>query len=184
MSHPSTNINAGATIYSRLPWQAQQSSTLVCWLGLVLVTLISYHPASLADTHLSTKVYDAEMFYQQLIKKSAFDRIGTNNSLLDKIVPHYDAFSLPLSNSKQDDDLAFNYLWMQQYQLGYSHKNGGAAAGKLIRMGLKSLYKSYTNSNSVTNAAAEDDFADKFSNMDYRLRVSGDKLKLGVKYSF
>jgi hypothetical protein len=81
-----------------------------------------------------------------------------------------------------DNDLAFNYLWMQQNQQNYRQKAGGAAFGILVRRGLKSLYK--THGGSGLEAINDDDFRSDYSDLDYRLRLSSDKIKLGIEYQF
>lgn len=91
-------------------------------------------------------------------------------------------FGSPPSNPKLEKDLTFNYLWMQQYQQGYRRIEGGAAIGKLLRIGAKSLYRSYSGSGSISTS--DDNFSDSVYDLDYNLRLSGDKVKLGIEYAF
>ncbi|WP_339339317.1 hypothetical protein [uncultured Oceanicoccus sp.] len=149
----------------------------------LLLTLTLFSPFSSADKlYLSPNDTVAVTFYRQLRANSAYKTDNGNKSLLARIMPDQ-VFLEPLTNQKQADDLAFNYLWLQQQQQGYSQKNGGAAAGKLLRMGIKSLYKSYSGSSSI-NIGDESDFVSSIHNVDYRLRLSSDKIKLGIEYEF
>jgi hypothetical protein len=117
-------------------------------------------------------------FYRQLL------RPGKKQQRFQAIKPwqHMFVSDAPAAQG-QDRDLAFNYLWMQQYQPGYQQREGGAAVGKLLRMGVNSMYKSYTGRN-LNNSNPNADIGSTYSNVDYRVRLSGNKVKLGFKYEF
>ena len=148
---------------------------------LILASTIS--PNLLAD--ITTSKSSEAPFYRQLID-TAPSQTGNTDSLLEQVLPSHLKTKLLVSNPEHEEDLAFNYLWMQQYQDGYKSRHGGSAAGKLLRMSLKALYRSRYQSSSSSQAASDDDslINDTFSKLDYRLKVSDDKFKLGVKYEF
>lgn len=83
----------------------------------------------------------------------------------------------------QRDDFDFNYLWLQQYQEGYDHRSGGAALGKILRMSIESLYRDY-HGNSTRVDHGDDDFASRYQEFDYKLRLSDDRIKFGIEYEF
>ena len=83
-----------------------------------------------------------------------------------------------------DQNLAFNHLWMRQYQDDYKSRSGGSALGKLFRLGLKSAYRTYSGRNSSQYSSSKDSISSNYSDLDYRLRLSGSKVKLNIKYEF
>lgn len=124
-------------------------------------------------------------FYAQLQRSNAYGATYRNDGesfLLQVMGSNYQDTLAP-STVAEDDELAFHYLWMQQYQENYHHRDGGAAAGKILRMGVKALYKSYVNG-VIYSAQSNEDIEATISDLEYRLRVSGDKVKLGIEYEF
>ncbi len=158
----------------------------VASLALVLCAyLFSYSLSVEAEQNISEATHTERStthFHQQLLRLPKSNKASENNSLLQQVTASNVVFDATPIDRQVDDDLAFNYLWMQQYQQDYRHKKGSAAMGKLLRMGVKSIYNTYTGRQSNINS--NDDLNHSFSNMDYRLRLSGDKVKLGVEYAF
>lgn len=151
--------------------------SLALWtlsLSLLLTTLLS--PSSHAET-INTP------FYKQLRHAESNRYRPASNGLLQQVMASNMMFNASPIDPIQDDDMAFHYLWMQQHQENYKYKGGGAAIGKLLRMSVKGLYKSYTHSRSATRQGGEDVSA-RFDELDYRLRLSSDKVRLRVKYEF
>ena len=72
---------------------------------------------------------------------------------------------------------------MQQYQQGYRHRDGTDGVNKLFRMGVKALYKSYYGNNRI-QLNSDDDISSSFSDIEYKLGVSTDKVRLGLEYDF
>ncbi len=159
---------------------------LVLLAMLLILAGLLYSPMSKADKlYLSPSQATTTAFYQQFRQNSASKSSNHSKSLLEQVMPNRVLLEPLVDSHEHEDDLAFNYLWLQQHQQGYSHRDGGAAAGKLLRMGIKSLYKSYSGSSSInTNSNDESDFNSNVSQVDYRLRLSGDKVKLGIEYEF
>lgn len=125
-------------------------------------------------------------FYRQLYPESLANDGQHSDALLDRVGYHAtlpDAGSTPLTRH-ETDDLAFNYLWMQQYQGDYRHQNGGAALGAIVRMGLKSLYRSHYGGGTIHAGDGQDDVTSSFSGMDYNLRLNEDRVRLGIEYQF
>ena len=150
----------------------------------LLLTLTVFSPLSNAEKlYLSPDQTAAAPFYRQLRANTAGKTDNSNKSLLEQIMPDQVFLEPLIGTQKQADDLAFNYLWLQQQQQDYSRRDGGAAAGKLLRMGIKSLYKNYSGNNTI-NTSDESDFDSSLYQFDYRLRLSGDKVKLGIEYEF
>lgn len=106
------------------------------------------------------------------------------DALLLQVMPHQRLSDSLVARPEHKDDLAFNYLWLQQHRADYDYSDGGKAAGKVLRMGLKVLYHSYYGHSNRPNALSNDAFSTAVSNIDYRLRISSDRVKLGVKYEF
>lgn len=158
------------------------TAATTCWLASATIAAsILLGPVTLADTLPATATTD---FYQLLHSNSQPLNRYRNQSLLDQVMPEQRYLSKPVAHPEHEDDLAFNYLWLQQHQDDYSHADGGAAAGKMFRMGIKALYRSYYGTQATANGVAEEDFTAAISRFDYRLRLSGDRVKLGVKYEF
>lgn len=83
-----------------------------------------------------------------------------------------------------DQDLQFHRLWIQQHQDNYRSSSGGAAVGQILRMGIKSWYKSYVDSHTSTQPANADNTGLFFTELNYRLRFSSKRVKLGIDYEF
>lgn len=88
-------------------------------------------------------------------------------------------------SSQESPNYLFNYLWVQQHQLDYDHHEGSAALGKLVRLGLKSFYQQYRgNSGSIQPGTGEDSLVSELGGVDYKLRLNGSKVSLGIDYNF
>ncbi len=125
-------------------------------------------------------------FYQQLRRYRSNSTPDSNqrDSLYDRASSKFSIFDTLVIHPDEEEDVGFNYLWMQQQQLGYRHRDGSNAVGKLFKMSLKALYKGYYGRNSGGSITSDDDFSSSFSDLDYRMSVSDDKIKVGVKYEF
>lgn len=94
-----------------------------------------------------------------------------------------DSHTLPLSR-RQRDDLAFNYLWLQRYDGDYRDSQGGAALGRLLRMGVRSLYRSYNHRGVVLVTRGDDEFTTHYAEIEYKVRLREDQVKLGIEYNY
>ncbi len=90
-----------------------------------------------------------------------------------------------------DPNLRFNMLWMEQHKPGYRTRRGGAAIGTLFRSYLKSAYKSYRANNSHSldfpgtgESLDGDEILSVSDSMDYKLRLSGDEVRLKLQYNY
>ena len=125
-----------------------------------------------------------EPFYHQLIDLK--DRPGYQPTRSFAIVT--DAEHGNRLVAEDDPDLRFNILWMDQYQPGYRTRNGGAALGQVLRNYAKSLYKSYRANKVSPDSALPDSegtgSVGDMTNTDYDLRINGDEVKFGIKYTY
>ncbi|ARN75380.1 hypothetical protein [Oceanicoccus sagamiensis] len=152
---------------------------------LALAAISTSATAVAEGLYLAPDQATSTAFYQQFRQTSSNRANNGSKSLLEQVMPKRVLLEPLVDTHDQEDDLAFNYLWLQQHQQGYSRREGGAAAGKLLRMGIKSLYKSYSGSGTInTNNHDDSDFKSKAADVDYRLRLSSDKVKLKVEYEF
>ena len=78
----------------------------------------------------------------------------------------------------EDTDLAFNQLWMRQYQDDYHYRKGNAALGKILRLKLREWYLSRKVQRYSSRQALRQD------SVDYDFRLSEDRVRLGIEYSF
>lgn len=119
----------------------------------------------------------------------------TFNSKQTTAIPERKAYIPQLISSSQfslqsqlalenDIHLEFNYLWMRQSQDHYRYSDGGAALGRLFRMGVKTWYKNYRDSNRNVNLPNENGGGAISHDIDYRLRLSSDRVKLALEYEF
>ncbi|MGK0500044.1 MAG: hypothetical protein ACJAYG_001690 [Oceanicoccus sp.] len=104
-----------------------------------------------------------------------------DQSLLSQVVT--DQLNRTYQPADQRQDLAFHYLWLQQHREDYSHKDGGAALGKILRLSLRALYNNHYG-RKASSSEQSSDYSYSESHMNYRLRVSSDRVRLGVKYEF
>ena len=123
-------------------------------------------------------------FYQQIYPTTNTGNDQQSDNLL-RLVSHSDSHltSMPLTR-RQSDNLAFNYLWLQQYRDDYRHTDGGAALGRMLRMGLKTLYRNYYGGGSIRAGSGDNDIAADYSGLGYNLRVNDDNVQLGIEYQF
>ena len=78
----------------------------------------------------------------------------------------------------------FNYLWMQQYQPGYESREGTAALGKMLRIGIKTFYRNYRKSDVIRPGEGDDDIASSYAGVDYKLRLNEERISLRIGYDF
>lgn len=96
-----------------------------------------------------------------------------------------DQFSLETQLAVSNDPhLEFNYLWMRQNQDNYRYSDGSAAIGKLLRMRMKTWYKSYRASNKNIGLPNENGGGSIGYDVDYRVRLSSNRIKLALEYEF
>lgn len=162
------------------PWVDYRPCLLMV---VILLTIANNNYAdSLTTNTQSNRQYTS--FYQQLHKPDYAQHRAVYNPLFLQVVGN----NSTLANSRPeliiDPDLAFNYLWMQQYQSEYRHREGGAAAGKLLRMGIKTMLEVYTGHISTHDNLIENNVTGTLSNMGYRVRLSSDNIKLRLEYEF
>jgi hypothetical protein len=150
--------------------------------ALLLAASTKLRAEANSDNHAGDTQYDD--FYQQLQKSDMTQYRPVYNNLLLRVTNEYSIVVNTRPDLLADQDLAFNYLWMLRYQTENPYKEGGAAAGKLIRMGVKALYKIYIGDITYSDKLKDDEIGGALSTMDYRLRVSSDKVKFGLKYEF
>lgn len=92
-----------------------------------------------------------------------------------------------------DPNLRFNMLWMEQFKTGYRTRRGGAAFGTLFRSYLQTAYKSYRANNGQSKLAFPSESESLDSNdavgsftddLDYKLKISGDEIRLKLQYNY
>lgn len=142
--------------------------------GLALATAATAEPTAAPPT-----------FYRQLYPAAEYNPIQARPSLLDRI--SFRAVSpqaLPLS-ARERENLAFNYLWLQRYRDDADYKEGGAALGKLLRMGIKSLYSTHKRPEQTQHRDPGDDtFSANFTTVEYRFHVREDQVDLRITYTY
>lgn len=154
------------------------SGSPLLWVQLAAISSAS---AEVAPILLPTQT--AEYFYQQFRPNNTRDDYRDRARMFEQMASRYPELDNLLVSPEQEEALTFNYLWMMQHQPDARYREGSEAASKLLKMGAKAIYKSYY-SNSKFDINSDDDLTSSFSDIDYRLGVSTDKVKLGVKYSF
>jgi hypothetical protein len=94
--------------------------------------------------------------------------------------------------AEDDPNLRFNMLWMEQFKPGYKTRRGGAAFGMLFRSYVREAYKSYRANNSQSMMAFpnesesldNDAVGSLADSIDYKLRISGDSIRLKLEYHY
>ncbi|MFT3930442.1 MAG: hypothetical protein QM709_09130 [Spongiibacteraceae bacterium] len=174
-------------------------STVVCHTKLIPTTFLRriaatacacgtlmLSPSTIADS--LNRVRD-DAFYQQLIKLP--DSSGYTPTRAFTIIVDTDRGNQLVA--ADDPNLRFNMLWMEQFKPGYRTRRGGAAFGALFRSYVKTAYKSYRANNSqsmsafsTSNESSDSiDAALSFSDsMDYKLKISGDEVRLKLQYNY
>ena len=145
---------------------------------LAFSSLVSSEPFTQASS-----LEPSEFFYQQLRQSRDQQGYKERKSMFKQVASRYPDFDNLLIGPQHQDDLVHNYLWMQQYQQGYRHRDGSSGVNKLLRMGAKALYKSYYGSSKI-KLDSDDNIGSSFSDIDYKLGVSTDKVRFGLEYDF
>ena len=135
------------------------------------------------DSALHSSVEPVEFFYQQLRQSGDQRGYRERQSWFNQMASRYPDFDNLLISPQHEDDFVYNYLWMQQHQQGYRHRDGTDGVNKLFRMGVKALYKSYYGNNRI-RLNSDDDISSSFSDVEYKLGLSTDRVRLGLEYDF
>jgi hypothetical protein len=152
--------------------------------GGLCLFLIAFAPHAYPESPvLHSSVEPLEFFYQQLRQSRDHQDYRERKSLFNRMANRYPDFDNLLISPQHEEDLVYNYLWMQQHQQGYRHRDGTDGANKLLRMGGKALYKAYYGSSNI-KLNSDDDISSSFSDIEYKLGVSTDKVRLGLEYDF
>lgn len=153
--------------------------------GMLLLALMTTVLAS--DTRADNQLHLETISHQSIVftfnnkQTTAIPQRKTNTQRFF----NSDQFSLQNQLAVENaPHLEFNYLWMRQNQDHYRYSDGGAAIGRLFRMGVKTWYKNYRNSNKNVGLPNENGGGSINTNIDYRLRLSSDRVKLALEYEF
>jgi hypothetical protein len=153
-----------------------------------VVTLISialFGPA-LCQAAPALPAPNDDAFYHQLLKLPQSEGYSPTRSFTIVTDPEHGDQLV----AEDDPNLRFNLMWMEQFRPGYQTRNGGAALGEVFRSYIKSAYKAYRSRNAQgTNVLPDENGSlrsksDRFSEMDYNVKVTGDEVRLKVQYSF
>jgi hypothetical protein len=125
----------------------------------------------------------SEFFYQQLRQSRDQQGYQERKSMFKQMASRYPDFDNLLIGPQHQDDLVYNYLWMQQHQQGYRHRDGSDGANKLLRMGGKAVYKAFYGSSNI-KLDSDDDISSSFSDIEYKLGVSTDRVRFRLEYDF
>ena len=156
----------------------------------IVATVFAFGAALLSQSSLAdalSRVRD-DAFYHQLIKLPESDGYLPTRSFTI-IVDTERGNQLVAAD---DPNLRFNMLWIEQFKPGYRTRRGGAAVGMLFRSYLKSAYKSYRTNNSQSMAfpsqgealESNDEVGSFTDSLDYKLRISGDEVRLKLQYTY
>lgn len=158
--------------------RAQSGGRNWLWLKVVIaLNFISFQHFLLAETVNGTISTD-KAFYQQLLVNEDNNKNSSHSIAQHRLQTFIAEF--PADTETVD----FNQLWIQQHQPDYRYKDGGAALGRLLRMGAKAFYRNRYGGNNIALANAEEDFNGSQANVEYRLRVSGNEMQLKIEYDF
>ncbi|NIB41537.1 hypothetical protein HBA55_18180 [Pseudomaricurvus alkylphenolicus] len=90
------------------------------------------------------------------------------------------------NNEMSASQRALNYQWLEQDAEGAELHVGSKVVSKLVKMGLRTYWngvhgKHYATSSVLPDGNGHGKFTEE---VDYKIRLSGNKLKLSVKYEF
>lgn len=150
----------------------------------LFILLLAFVPRVYPESPVPhSSVEPSEFFYQQLRPSRDQQDYRERESLFNRMASRYPDFDNLLLSPEHEEDFVYNYLWMQQHQQGYRHRDGTDGANKLLRMGVKALYKSYYG-NSRIRLDSDDDISSSFSDIEYKLGVSTDRVRFRLEYDF
>ncbi len=178
MTKPSV-ITANANMDSR----AVSSVALLLLLALVCGLVMSSASRAGENDGLNDDLFipDNLDFYNPLQEADGHRDYNPQISGMDNVAL-YRAAGQYRNSELSASQRALNHQWMQQYHNGDGVRHGGKVFSKLFQIGLKTYWKSgkfgkgYLPDDKGNGRITED--------IDYRLRMSGNKLKLSVLYEF
>jgi len=124
------------------------------------------------------------------------DNIKFTTTKLRKILPREIYYHMTEADQlafESDDDLVFNYLWLEQHQNDYKYRTNTGAAKRLLRMSIQSLYKADIKYKGSSNNSKRDLHKKKLNHgvkdfiandLSYRLRLRTSIIRVGVEYEF
>lgn len=174
-------------------------AALLWALGLALIWGLVISPQSKADTLLedflslgsslssSDKVKDDIFipdnleFYNPLKKADGHRSYDPGITGLENVSLYRQAENYR-SNTLNSSQRALNHQWMSQYHHDDGVRHGSKVLSQLFKMGFKTYWKGVDTSNKYI---PDDQGEGKIINdLDYRLRMSGNKIKLSLEYEF
>lgn len=152
---------------------------------LAIVCCLAISSQARAQDDFDFFVPDNLQFYNPLKPSNGHRDNRPTSTGLDNVAL-YEAAQQYRSDIMSPSQRALNHQWLHQMETDDGVRHGSKVLSKIFKMGFKTYWKGVKNSkfqsnNLVPNANGKGKVN---SDMDYRLRISGNKLKLSLEYDF
>lgn len=160
--------------------------TLALACSVVVASSFSYAESVQADKNNDLFVPDKLSYYnplkhnQQESKRYATSSIALSNTQLEN------AANQIRTNDMSSEQRALNHQWLEQHHHGDDPYIGSKVLSKLMKMGLRTYWDGVRNKHySSASAVPDGNGSGKVTEeVDYKIRLSGNKVKLSFEYEF
>ncbi len=153
----------------------------------VLLMSSSVHSAEgiQADQHYDLFVPDKMSYYNPLKHNKREPKHYATSSIALSNLQLEDAANQIRTNEMSSEQRALNHQWLEQHHHGDTPDVGSKVLSKLMKMGLKTYWDGVRNTHSSAKAIPDGNGSGKVSeDVDYKIRLSGNKVKLSFEYEF
>jgi len=160
--------------------------TLALACPLLMSTALNAAEGIQADQHNDLFVPDKLSYYNPLKhndtqkKRYATSKVALSNDQLEDAANHI------RTNDMSSEQRALNHQWLEQHHHGDDPYIGSKVFSKLMKMGFRTYWDGVRNKHySSASAIPDGNGTGKVSkDVDYKIRLSGNKVKLSFEYEF
>lgn len=180
-------MNRATNVIIRRPQGLKTGAfTLALACSILVNAPISIAEGIQADQHNDLFVPDKLSYYNPLKhndtqkKRYATSKVALSNTQLEDAANHI------RTNDMSSEQRALNHQWLEQHHHGDDPYIGSKVLSKLMKMGLRTYWDGVRNKHySSAKAIPDSNGSGKVTEeVDYKIRLSGNKVKLSFEYEF
>ena len=153
----------------------------------ILTASIAFAEGIDADEHMDLFVPDKPNFYNPLKHSNNETKRYSTRTVALSNVELENAVDQILNNQMTAEQRALNYQWLEQHDNGHDDvKVGSKVLNKIMKMGFRTYWDGVRNKHYSTAKAVPDSSGNGkvTEDVEYKLRLSGNKIKLSFEYEF
>ncbi len=153
---------------------------------LLSLTVVGIHAEELGNSQ-AAKTFLPDIFYLRnpLKNKGEGNKVirfdssyGMDNDDLSRAVAHMQDTSMSTSHR------LLNHQWLSTYEGNDNPRRGGKAISQLFLTGLKTFWDNHYGNKLYQGKLLNNKQGSAYQEMDYRIRLSDDSVKMSLEYSF